>query len=308
MNIGIIGRNEVLFETMQRLKEAGHNIKFVVTSKASPEYKIKHADFEQFAAAHQIPYLYHPNVTAEALKELIGNNSSEVVISTNYTGVIAHEITELFPLGILNAHGGDLPRYRGNACQAWALINAEKRIGLCIHRMIGGELDSGDILERQFFEVNVNTRIGEVYEWMQELIPDMFVKTIEKLSDDPKFILERQSKDPAQALRCYPRMPDDGRINWKKSNYEVLRLINASSEPFSGAFSYLDNEKITIWRAELVEDEENYLGVPGQISAVHQKGWVEVLAGSGKVRLLEVEKDTRTLPSQLIKSIRKRFR
>ena len=33
---------------------------------------------------------------------------------------------DLFPLGIL-IHGGDLPKYRGNACQAWAIINGEEK-------------------------------------------------------------------------------------------------------------------------------------------------------------------------------------
>ena len=37
------------------------------------------------------------------------------------------EVIDFFELGILNAHGGDLPRYRGNACQAWAIINGEER-------------------------------------------------------------------------------------------------------------------------------------------------------------------------------------
>ena len=44
-------------------------------------------------------------------------------------------------------------------CQA-ALINGENRIGLCIHKMIGGELDSGPIISRSYFEANINTRIG----------------------------------------------------------------------------------------------------------------------------------------------------
>ena len=30
-------------------------------------------------------------------------------------------------VGILNAHGGDLSKYRGNACQAWAILNGEKK-------------------------------------------------------------------------------------------------------------------------------------------------------------------------------------
>ena len=44
----------------------------------------------------------------------------------NYTGIIPQSIIDLFNHGILNIHPGDLPRYRGNACLAWAIINAEK--------------------------------------------------------------------------------------------------------------------------------------------------------------------------------------
>ena len=38
-----------------------------------------------------------------------------------------NKVISIFTLGILNAHGGDLPRYRGNACQAWAIINGEEK-------------------------------------------------------------------------------------------------------------------------------------------------------------------------------------
>ena len=58
-----------------------------------------------------------------------------------------------------NAHGGDLPRYRGNACQAWAIINGENKIGLCIHKMIGGELDISDIIARDFLKIDLGTKL-----------------------------------------------------------------------------------------------------------------------------------------------------
>ena len=47
-----------------------------------------------------------------------------------------------------NAHAGDLPRYRGNACANWAIINGEDKVGLSIHKMDAG-LDSGPIIQKK---------------------------------------------------------------------------------------------------------------------------------------------------------------
>ena len=54
-------------------------------------------------------------------------------------------------LSILNAHGGTLPRYQSNACQAWAILNSEERAGLYIHKMMSAELDCGDIVARDCY-------------------------------------------------------------------------------------------------------------------------------------------------------------
>ena len=88
-------------------------------------------------------------------------------ISFNYRNITTQEVIDLFPLGILNGHGGDLPRYRGNACQAWAIINGEKRIRLCVHKMVGGELDSDDIIARDYYPLGLNSRVRQVLEWIE---------------------------------------------------------------------------------------------------------------------------------------------
>jgi len=222
---------------MQPLLDLGHKISFIVTSKAAPEYRITHEDFQEFANKKEIPFLYHPKVYAESIIQLTKGKKTDICISVNYSGVIEQEVIELFPLGVLNAHGGDLPRYRGNACQAWAIINGEDRIGLCIHQMIGGELDSGPIIEREYMPIDINTRIGEVYEWLDGRIPVLMCSAVKKLSKIPNYLLEIQSIDSKNALRCYPRMPQDGKIDWSKNAEAVLRLVNASSEPFAGAFA-----------------------------------------------------------------------
>lgn len=288
MNIAIIGRSELMYNVALRALEEGFSIQFIVTAKEAPEYKVTGEDFRKLAERIQCPFLYKPNVNAEDIRSIVDAGEIDIALSINYTGVIAQEVIDIFPMGILNAHGGDLPRYRGNACQAWAIINGEGRVGLCVHRMIGGELDSGDIISRDYFPLSIDTRVGQIYEWMETKTPELMLVALAKLKKDRNCFEERQSKEIKDALRCYPRNPSDGVIDWRQSNINILRLINASSEPFAGAFCSYKNEVMKVWRAELYDDAEVYLAVPGQVASFIQKGMV-VITGAGKILLTEVE-------------------
>lgn len=309
MRIGVIGRSEWTYESMVLLKEKGYEICFIITAKEAPEYKYTSQHFKDFAIKNDIPFLHDPKITANKILDLSQNMLPEICISVNYSGIISNDIIDLFSNGILNAHGGDLPRYRGNACQAWAILNAEKKIGLCIHKMIGGELDSGDIIIKSYLQININTRVGEVYEWMEKEIPNLMYMSLKKLSE-PSFIPEKQSDKTIDALRTYPRNPDDGKIDWTSDADHIIRLINASSEPFSGAFTNYNDEKIIIWRAKLYIDNENYNAVPGQISKISKlSGNIVVITGNGKIEIEELEmKNQKIKPSDYIKSIRSRFK
>ena len=245
----------------------------------------------------------------EIITNILSLGEIDLAVSINYSGVISQKVINLFRFGLLNAHGGDLPKYRGNACQAWALINGEKKIGLCIHKMIGGELDSGPIISREYFNVDINTRIGQVYDWIESETPKLVLQSVNEIKKNKDFVLEYQSLNPSDSLRCYPRNPSDGKIDWGKSNEDILRLINASSEPFSGAFTSLNEQKVIIWRAEIYENDENYLAVSGQISTINKTdGSIIVICGLSKLRITEIEIDgQRGLPATMISSIRKRL-
>ena len=56
--------------------------------------------------------MYSPKVNSTDVKNL-SDVLPDIVISVNYSGIIPQEVIDLFDNGILNAHGGDLPRYRG---------------------------------------------------------------------------------------------------------------------------------------------------------------------------------------------------
>ena len=305
MRIAIIGRTEILYDAAERIESAGHELACVVTAKEAPEYTRTVDDFRALAVRCEAKFAQGSQIQEHY--DFLRRAEADIAISINYTGVIPQSVVDLFPLGILNAHGGDLPRYRGNACQAWAIINGEEKIGLCIHKMIGGELDSGDIIMRDYHSIDHNTKITQIWEWMKKRTPELMEEAVTRLSSEPDYILERQSKDPKDALRCYPRKPEDGRIDWGQSALNVLRLINASNKPYAGAFCDYEGEKLILWDAELVNDDEVFCAVPGQVTKVAE-GFVEVACGEGKLRLMAVEvNQTLIEPSKLIQSIRKRL-
>jgi len=310
MKVGLIGRSELMFESACLLIQSGVDLGFIITAKEAPEYSIKSADFERLAKNIFIPFLHTPSLgNDESMAFLRNIEDVDICISVNYSGVIPQSVIDCFPLGILNAHGGDLPRYRGNACQAWALLNEEERIGLCIHRMVGGELDSGDIVAREYLPININTKIKECYDWMAGRIPEMFVSAVTAIRKDNNFFIEKQSSDPVKALRCYPRQPSDGKIDFKRTSEEIIRLINASGDPFAGAFCHYKEVRVTIWDAHLFEDNERCLAMPGQITHIDPSdGSIVVVTGDGKIRVCTIEyQGEKCLPSQVIKGIRHRL-
>ena len=305
MKIAIIGRTEILYDTALFLKESGHEIVYILTSEEAVEYKRTANDFKMLAESLSVPFARGSDITK--FSDELSESYPDIGISMNYTGILPQSIIDIFPFGVLNSHGGDLPRYRGNACQAWAIINGEERIGLCIHKMIGGELDSGDIITREYLPIDSQTKVTRIMEWMAARIPSLMLESLELLSGNSSYFIERQSQNPKDALRCYPRRPEDGRIQWSNLSVDILRLINASNRPYAGAFCQYEEKKIIIWDAELVEDQELFCAIPGQVTKIGD-GFFEIACGSGKLRILSIEYRDQTIkPSDLIRSIRKRL-
>ncbi len=308
MKVAIIGRTEILYETARHLIEEEHEVVVIITALEASEYTKSSEDFKRFAQELSIPFMHTAHIV-DAF-HLLQSLHADIGVSINYPGVIPQKVIDIFPFGILNAHGGDLPRYRGNACQAWAILNGEEKIGLCIHKMVGEELDSGDIIVRDYYSLTQGSTITEVHEWMSTRIPDLFMDALDLLESDPSYILEKQSVNPKNALRCYPRKPEDGAINWQKDALEIMRLINASTTPYAGAFTYLKGEKIRIWKARLGELPCPCCFVPGQVLWKNADGSIAVGTGNSGVLLVDIvqQKSCPSVPAiEIVSSLRDRF-
>ena len=61
--------------------------------------------------------------------------------------------------------------------------------------MIGGELDSGDIISRDYYPINLSTKITQVWDWISITVPKLFYEALKNLEKDPNFLIEKQSKN-----------------------------------------------------------------------------------------------------------------
>lgn len=277
----------MLYDAVSGLLGDGHSVSIVITSVAAPDYKKNESDFRSLAQS--IGARFFLTGTLDKIDMSADADRLDIGISVNWPTVIRKEHIDIFRLGILNLHCGDLPKYRGNACANWAIINGEKEIALSVHLMEGGRLDCGRIITQDRLAVDNNTYIGDVYSWMEGRAPGLILEAVKLLEKDAGYTLKYADPDSPDASRCYPRRAEDGRIDWNDSAISIHRLIRASGRPFAGAYAFVDGlEKIVIWRAEIENDNERYYAVPGQISAIRD-GNFTAITGQGKLRIVEWE-------------------
>lgn len=266
MRVAILGRTKMLYDTMEALKRAGHEIVIIGTCKAAPEYEIDEKGFEKKAKEMQVPFFNNSNLALPHISDLIKASKPDIAISINWISIIQEQTMELFPYGILNGHPGDLPRYRGNASPNWAIINGEEKIGVSVHFMEAGSLDSGDIVVKEFIDVTPQTTIGEIYKQLEMLFPKMFVHAVDKIKQMGRNAGTAQSKKREDVLRGYPRIPSDSCIDWNLGCLEIDRMIRASGHPFQGAYTFVNGkEKIYIDEADIAAYEFPSLVACGQV-------------------------------------------
>jgi len=307
MRVVAIGRTDILYNSILEIAKAGHEIVIIITSQHSQyQYSKDIEDFRNLSKKLGSEFFLTDNLTSSDIVTRLKQYKPDIGISVNWNTLIPEKIMDIFTYGILNAHAGDLPRYRGNAVRNWAIVSGENQISLTIHQMEAG-LDSGPIVMKKYFPIQSKTHIGALYNFVNKNTPTLFVKSINGLADG-SIIPEPQNQD--RSLRCYPRLPIDSHIDWNKTAEEIDRVVRASSEPFTGAYSFMDGEKITIWKSSVKKETGEYLAKPGQVIDRDSKsGGVSIATGKDFLLIQDAEtsKNGRTEPTKIINTIRKRL-
>lgn len=304
MRVGFLGRTSMLYNAVEQCIGSGHSITFIGTCKASPEYTIKENDFRTLAEENGIPFFCDTDLRNNM--DLMLRSNTDVVLSMNWLSIIGEDVIRLFPQGILNAHPGKLPRYRGNACPNWAIVNGEKEFSITIHLMKADELDAGDIILQRNYPMNEDTSIEDVYAVLNKAVPELFLKALGNLNEKD---FRPVKQDESRSMRCYPRIPSDSFIDWKCTCEEISRLIRASTKPFSGAYTYYENRKLYIHSCWIEPKTNEYCAYPGQVAYRDKNtGTVKIICGDGFVCISDVYMDSlKYRAADILKSTRIRL-
>ncbi|HVU83398.1 MAG TPA: formyltransferase family protein [Puia sp.] len=305
-NLIAIGRSRYLYDGIKHLASKGYSFKAIVTETAYEEYDIKHEDFESLARQTGARFFMIKSLQHEDLIRIIRENKIRAAISANWKYTIPKSFLDLFECGILNFHLGNLPDYKGNATVNWTIINGENRIFGNILKM-DPELDAGDVISRKAIPITEKTYIGDILNQAVADVPVLYEKALQKVFKNPDAFVVKGS---LHGLRCYPRLPEDSQVNWNESAKKICRLVRASSGPYNGAYSFLNGEKIIIWKASVLKYKEKFLAVPGHVVAIKKDtGNIQVACGEGMLEIQEIQyKENKMPPAEFIKSIRVRFK
>lgn len=267
MKVAIIGRTQILYETALKLHEEGYEISCIITAKAAPEYTRNENDFKNLAK--EIGTSFFLTNTLNKPEILEACQGLDIGVSINWISIIKQSYIDLFRLGILNSHYGDIPRYRGNACPNWAIIRNEEQITCTIHFMEGDKLDCGRIISQEHYKLDNDACITDIYKWGEASTPKLFVQALRILEDDDSFILKYADPNSPQSFHCYPRLPEDSYISWDLPVLKIHNLVRAVCFPFAGAYTFHwhngEVKKLFVLKSRIVSAEKSVVAVPGHV-------------------------------------------
>ena len=201
-------------------------------------------------------------------------------------------------------HDSLLPKYRGFAPLVNMLCNEEKEIGVTAI-FASEEYDKGDIIAQSSTKINYPIRISDAIDLISQNYIDIVVRIFEALKKGDEIIAVPQ----VEKLASYSlwRDEEDYIINWSKDSYEILNFINAVSNPYKGAATYINGmQKVRILQAELENDVHIENRDVGKVIFIKNELPV-IVCGSGLIKLLKVI-DDKTLEDLLpLKNFRVRL-
>ena len=261
---------------LHTLKVIGSLIKpqFILTDENS----IKIIDF---AKTNLIPiFIGNPRNTRSS--DFLQNFYTDIIFSINYLFIVNENILNHPKRYAINFHGSLLPKYRGRTPHVWAIINGEKETGVTAHIMEEG-CDTGDIVLQKTISIDENQTGADILDIYKETYSEM-IGTI--LYNIEKNELKLRKQDHDKATYFGKRTHEDGRIDWNWQKERIYNWVRAQADPYPGAFSYINNQKITIDKIQYSDFGFNYEMPNGLI--LQTKPDILVKTPNGVIKLLTI--------------------
>ena len=283
MRIVFMGTPEFAVPSLRTLLEfPGAEVAGVFTQPDRPKgrgNKLTPSPVKQAALEAGIPVFQPERIRktgVEALREL----KPDLCVTAAFGQILSREILEIPDLGNINVHASLLPRHRGAAPIAYAIMAGDKKTGVTTMMMDEG-IDTGDILMQQETEIGESETCAELTERLGKIGAETLRATLQALTEGTLKQIPQKNEEMTYDPMLTKEM---GTTDFTGSADSVRGLINGLN-PWPCVSIPWGGERLKLLRAAGAEGT----GTPGEILLADPKGGLVVACGEGAVRILEVQ-------------------
>jgi methionyl-tRNA formyltransferase len=213
------------------LHAAGHEIQLVITQPDRPARRgLKVTASPVKAAAQELGLeVYQPErIRDPEAIERLRRLSPDLLVVVAYGQIIPPSVLAIPKLGAVNVHASLLPRHRGAAPIAYAILSGDRETGVTIMRM-DEQLDHGPILATSATQIGSQDDASALSERLAEMGARLLVETVDRLDE-----IEAVEQDDSAATVAPRLRREDGELEWGMSAQEIDRRVRGL-QPWPGA-------------------------------------------------------------------------
>ena len=282
MRIVFMGTPEFAVPSLEKLIGAGYEVAGVFTQPDRPRgrgKKLAPSPVKECALAHGIPVFQPERIRRDGVEDLRALKP-DLCVTAAFGQILSQEILDIPKLGNINVHASLLPRHRGSAPIAHAILQGDQKAGVTTMMMDAG-IDTGDMLLRAETEIGATETCGELTERLSRIGAELLGETLTALE---RGTLERIPQNEAEMTYDPMLTKEMGELDFRESAEAVKGRINGLN-PWPCASVTLGEEKLKLLRAETAQGS----GTPGQVLAAGPKEGLILACGTGAVRILELQ-------------------
>jgi methionyl-tRNA formyltransferase len=232
------------------------------------------------------------------LPRIVQEHEIESALCISWRYLFPRDVVSSLHGNVIVAHDSLLPKFRGFAPLATAMIVGERRTGVTFLQ-VGRAIDDGPVLWQEHVSIESTDTIQVLIE---KLIP--LYKQGAEMYFEQAFGAGRP-QDESLATYSLWRDEADYEIDWSLEAERIERTIRALGTPYAGARTRLAGDCIVIHRATLRADLPFAIRQPGKVWELDELGRPTVVCGRGLLRIDEATcHGTNWLP---LKKLRGRF-
>jgi methionyl-tRNA formyltransferase len=248
LRLAFFGTPEFAVPTLERLIAGRHPVVAVVSQpdrRRGRGRQLSPAPVSRLALREKITLLRPEALPDPALERSLREAAPDLGVVVAYGQFIPRRIRELPVLGYcINGHASLLPKLRGAAPIARAILTGETLTGVSVIRL-EREMDAGPVAATRELEIGSDETAGSLGERLALLSADAIEAVVEQISEE-RAIWVAQNHAAATTAPKLERA--EARLDWSEPADALVQRVRAMS-PKPGAFTAFGNDTLRILAA-----------------------------------------------------------